>query len=192
MPDANKILDFFSPEQLINICEEEFAPLRDQIITNLQTKTRSSGKRVNSLDLPEETSGETAASLRTIAEQNNIGLIVSFVGRKGIRGIDEGTSPSEAKEEHGSVENLYYALKPWARDKEAKYGLDYKSINAWFAAKNIWEKGTVLYQEGGGTEIMKDLLPKAVERIDAKITDALDASIYQLLNKTILDETIEI
>ena len=185
MSVTDDILNYFSPEELIRICEEEFITLREQIIVNLQTKTRSSGKRVNSLGLPEETSGQTANSLQTIAEQNNIGLIVSFVGRKGIKGIDQGTSPEETHDEYGNIDNLYYALKPWAREKEAKYGLDQKSINAWFVAKNIWEKGTVLYQEGGGSEIMKDLLPPVIDNISQKLTEKLDTSIYQLLEKSI-------
>lgn len=185
MSTVKDIQAYFSPDKIVKICEEEFDTLREQIITNLETKRTNSGAQVNSLGLPAYTTGETANSLRTIAEQNGIGLVVSFVGREGIQGIDKGYSPAEIHAEHGTVENLYYALKPWARAKESRYALTPNSINAWFVAQKLWEAGTVLYRQGGGTESITDLLQPTIERIDLRLTGVLDSTIYELLDKGI-------
>lgn len=187
MADRIKAIEeFFSADRFVTLCREEFESLAQAIAHNMQTKTKNSGHDVNSLSLPEETSGDTARSLQTVVENHTDGFSVSFVGRKGIKGIDEGTSAQETQEEWGgSFESFYSAIKKWARLKESKYGLEFKSINEYWVAKNVWEKGTVLHREGGGTEVMKDLLPPMIERIDNRITAELGNSIYQLLDATI-------
>lgn len=185
MNDLRRIERFFSPERLIDICEDEFRPLAEQIAFNMMTKTSNSGADVNSLGLPEETTGATAESLRTTAELTNNGLIISFVGRKGIKSIDEGSSPSDIQQEFGSFAAFLNTIEKWARDKESRWFLEPGEINAYSAASHLWDRGTVLYQKGGGTEIIKDLLPEVVERIDKRLTEELDTSIYLLLDKTI-------
>lgn len=89
------------------------------------------------------------------------------------------------REEFGSFEAFRNAIERWARVKESRWNLDPRSINAYGVASSVWDHGSVLYQEGGGTEIMKDLLPEVVDRISKKITEELDTSIYQLLDATI-------
>lgn len=185
MPDIRQIEEVFSPERLITICEDEFGPLAEQITFNIMTKKTNSGADVNSLGLPEETTGATGESLKTIHEITNGGLTVSFVGRKGIKNIDEGSSPQDVQEEFGSFEAFKNAIEKWARAKESRWNLDPRSINAYGVASSVWDHGSVLHQEGGGTEIMKDLLPPAIERISERITEELDTSIYQLLDATI-------
>ena len=173
MPTIRQIEEIFSPERIITICEGEFGPLAEQIAFNIMTKRTNSGADVNALNVPEETTGATAESLKTIHEATNGGLTVSFVGRKGIKNID------------GSFEAFRNAIERWARVKESRWNLDPRSINAYGVASSVWDHGSVLYQEGGGTEIMKDLLPEVVDRISKKITEELDTSIYQLLDATI-------
>lgn len=185
MSTLRRIEDIFSPERIITICEDEFGPLAEQIAFNIQTKRTTGGARVNALDLPEETTGETAESLKTIHESTNGGLTVSFVGRKGIAAIDEGQSPQQVQEEFGSFGAFLNAIEKWARAKESRWMLSPGEIDAYGVASNVWDKGTVLYREGGGTEIMKDLLPGVVERISERITEELDTSIYKLLDATI-------
>lgn len=46
--DISKIENFFSPEKLVAICNEEFSTLKEQVTINLQTKRTNSGKNVNS------------------------------------------------------------------------------------------------------------------------------------------------
>lgn len=183
MADVVRIQDFFSPDDLINICEDEFQPLAEKIAFNMMTKTTNGGADVNSLGLPEETTGETVASLRTVSEESNGALTISFVGRKGIRSIDEGQSPQEVHAEFASFDSFLQTIERWARAKENRWALGSGSIDEWKVASNVWDHGTVLYQEGGGTEIMKDLLPQAVNRIDIKVTELLDRLIYNILTK---------
>lgn len=185
MNDVVRIQDFFSPENIINICEDEFQPLAEKIAFNMMTKTTNSGADVNSLGLPEETTGETAASLKTIYEEASGGLTVSFVGRPGIKSIDEGKSPQEVKAEFVSFDSFLQTIERWARAKESRWALAPQSIDAWSVASRVWDHGTVLYQEGGGTEIMKDLLPQAVNNIDFKLTESLSNAIYNVLSKQI-------
>ncbi|WP_304323493.1 hypothetical protein [Phocaeicola plebeius] len=185
MPTIRQIEEIFSPERIITICEDEFGPLAEQIAFNIMTKRTNSGADVNALNVPEETTGATAESLKTIHEATNGGLTVSFVGRKGIKNIDEGSSPQDVQEEFGSFEAFRNAIERWARVKESRWNLDPRSINAYGVASSVWDHGSVLYQKGGGTEIMKDLLPEVVDRISKKITEELDTSIYQLLDATI-------
>lgn len=185
MPTIRQIEEIFSPERIITICEDEFGSLAEQIAFNIMTKRTNSGADVNALGLPEETTGATTESLKTIHESTNGGLTVSFVGRKGIKNIDEGSSPQDVREEFGSFEAFRNAIERWARVKESRWNLDPRSINAYGVASSVWDRGSVLYQEGGGTEIMKDLLPEVVDRISKKITEELDTSIYQLLDATI-------
>lgn len=185
MPTIRQIEEIFSPERIITICEDEFGPLAEQIAFNIMTKRTNSGADVNALGLPEETTGATTESLKTIHESTNGGLTVSFVGRKGIKNIDEGSSPQDVQEEFGSFEAFRNAIERWARVKESRWNLDPRSINAYGVASSVWDRGSVLYQEGGGTEIMKDLLSEVVDRISKKITEELDTSIYQLLDATI-------
>ena len=185
MPTIRQIEEIFSPERIITICEDEFGPLAEQIAFNIMTKRTNSGADVNALGLPEETTGATAESLKTIHESTNGGLTVSFVGRKGIKNIDEGSSPQDVQEEFGSFGAFLNAIERWARAKESRWNLEPRSINAYGVASSVWENGTVVHQEGGGTEIMKDLLPEVVERISERITEELDTSIYKLLAATI-------
>lgn len=185
MPTIRQIEEIFSPERIITICEDEFGSLAEQIAFNIMTKRTNSGADVNALGLPEETTGATTESLKTIHESTDGGLTVSFVGRKGIKNIDEGSSPQDVQEEFGSFEAFRNAIERWARVKESRWNLDPRSINAYGVASSVWDRGSVLYQEGGGTEIMKDLLPEVVDRISKKITEELDTSIYQLLDATI-------
>lgn len=185
MLTLRRIEDYFSPELLRTLCEDEFGPLAEQIAFNLQTKRTTGGARVNALDLPEETTGETAASLHTETEMTSEGFTVSFVGRRGIASIDEGQSPQQVQEEFGSFDAFLSNIEKWARAKESRWMLSPGEIDAYGVASNVWDHGNVLHQEGGGTEIMKDLLPPAVERISAKITEVLDETIYKLLDATI-------
>lgn len=185
MKDVVRIQDYFSPDQIINICEDEFRPLAEKIAFNMMTKTTNSGADVNSLGLPEETTGETTASLKTISEETSGGLTIAFVGRAGIASIDEGQSPQDVQQEFASFDTFKNAIERWARAKEARWGLEPGSIDAWSVASNVWDHGTVLHQEGGGTEIMKDLLPEVVNRIDSKLTELLDNAIYNVLSRKI-------
>ena len=185
MNDVVHIQDYFSPETIIAVCEDEFQPLAEKIAFNMMTKTTNSGSDVNSLGLPEETTGETAASLKTISEESSGVLTVAFVGRQGIASIDEGQSPQDVRREFASFDSFKNTIERWARAKETRWGLESGSIDAWSVASNVWDHGTVLYQEGGGTEIMKDLLPDAVSRIDLKLTELLDNAIYNVLSRKI-------
>lgn len=185
MPGLRQIEEVFSPERLIIICEDEFGPLAERIAFNMMTKTRDSGSDVNSLGLPQETTGRTAESLRTVCETSGDGLTVSFVGRRGIRSIDEGSSATDVQQEFGSFEAFLGVIEKWARAKEARWNLEPGKISAYGVASNVWDHGTVLHQEGGGREIMKDLLPEVVENISRRVTEELDTAIYQLLDATI-------
>ena len=89
------------------------------------------------------------------------------------------------QEEFGSFGAFLNAIERWARAKESRWNLEPRSINAYGVASSVWDHGNVLHQEGGGTEIMKDLLPEVVERISERITEELDTSIYKLLDATI-------
>ena len=185
MPTIRQIEEIFSPERIITICEDEFGPLAEQIAFNIMTKKTNSGADVNALGLPEETTGATAESLKTIHESTNGGLTVSFVGRKGIKNIDEGSSPQDVQEEFGSFGSFLNAIERWARAKESRWNLEPSSINAYGVSSSVWDHGNVLHEGGGGTESMKDLLPEVVERISERITEELDTSIYKLLDATI-------
>ena len=185
MNDARRIQDFFSPQRIIDICEGEFNPLAEKIAFNMMTMTRNSGADVNSLGLPEETTGATAESLKTVSEETSQGVTVSFVGRAGIRRIDAGKSPQDVKQEFGSLESFTSAIEKWATAKELRWGLESGSIDAGRVAFRVWNYGTILYRGGGGTEIMKDNLQPVADRINFRITEELDKSIYQLLESSI-------
>lgn len=185
MGGVRQIEEFFSPQRFIDICEDQFAPLAEQIAFNILTKKQNSGAQVNSLDLPEETTGATAESLQTIHETTSDGLTVSFVGRHNIKNIDEGSSPEDVQSEFGSFESFLAAIETWARNKEMRWGLEPGLIKAHRVASAVWDRGTVLYQEGGGTEIMKDLLPPVIESISQQVTEELDNGTYELLEARI-------
>lgn len=185
MDSIRQIEDFFSPQRFIDICEDQFAPLAEQIAFNIQTKKQNNGASVNALDVPEETTGKTAESLKTIHEITSDGLTVSFVGRKNIKNIDKGSSPEDVQAEFGSFDAFLSAIETWARAKESRWGFEPETINALGVANAVWDHGSVLYQEGGGSEIMGDLLSPVIEKINQQITEELDNSIYELLNSSI-------
>lgn len=186
MANIRAIEEFLSADRFITIAREEFDKLAEEIAEGIRTKTHNSGNEVNSLVLPEETTGATAASLRTIVEHTGTGFDISFVGRKWISAIDDGMSPEDTQEEWPSFGAFWDAIEKWARAKEAKYGLEFKSIDDFNVASHVWDHGTVLYQLGGGTEIMRDKLDGVIERIDERITPILSKSIYELVDEMIV------
>lgn len=185
MDRIDKILRYFDPQRFIEVCEARFDTLRTQVVANLQTKTGSSGKRVNSLGVPEWATGATAASLQTQVEQNDDGFEAAFVGRQGIAGVDEGRSAGDVQAQYSSFDAFLLAIERWAQAKEGLYGIE--EIDAYAVAANVWSKGTVLYREGGGTEILFDLLQPAVDDIDRQLSEQLDRSVFTMLNETISD-----
>ncbi len=185
MDNVDEILNHFNPERFISVCRTRFDELRTQVVANLQTKTTTSGKKVNSLDVPEWATGATAASLQTLTEQDNDGFSVAFVGRKGISSIDDGSSAGEVQAQYASFDAFLQAIERWAQAKEGIYGIE--DIDAYAVAANVWSKGTVLYREGGGTEILRDLLEPAVADIETKMTEMLDRSVYEMLNEILPD-----
>ena len=185
MDRIDKILRYFDPQRFIEVCEARFDTLRTQVVANLQTKTGSSGKRVNSLGVPEWATGATAASLQTQVEQNDDGFEAAFVGRQGIAGVDGGRSAGDVQAQYASFDAFLLAIERWAQAKEGLYGIE--EIDAYAVAANVWSKGTVLYREGGGTEILFDLLQPAVDDIDRQLSEQLDRSVFTMLNETISD-----
>ena len=81
MDRIDKILRYFDPQRFIEVCEARFDTLRTQVVANLQTKTGSSGKRVNSLGVPEWATGATAASLLSLIHSSANGdeIVEEFV-----------------------------------------------------------------------------------------------------------------
>lgn len=185
MSTVSQIEDFFSPQKLIDICEANFRPLSDKIKLNIRLNTTNSGKPVNSLGLPAETTGASAESLRTESESIAGGYMVSFVGRENIANLDRGSSPQDVKQEFGSFESFLVAIGNWARAKEARYGMPNGVINDYNVASTVWEKGTVLYQAGGGTETISELLPPVLEEIDKQVAEELSDAVYKLLESSI-------
>ena len=110
MDRIDKILRYFDPQRFIEVCEARFDTLRTQVVANLQTKTGSSGKRVNSLGVPEWATGATAASLQTQVEQNDDGFEAAFVGRQGIAGVDEGYSSGDVQAQYASFDAFLLAI----------------------------------------------------------------------------------
>ena len=167
------------------MCEARFDTLRTQVVANLQTKTGSSGKRVNSLGVPEWATGATAASLQTQVEQNDDGFEAAFVGGRG--------SPASTGDvlramcRRNTPPSMLFSLRSsdGRRPKRGLYGIE--EIDAYAVAANVWSKGTVLYREGGGTEILFDLLQPAVDDIDRQLSEQLDRSVFTMLNETISD-----
>lgn len=192
MAAVSSILGYFSPERLASICSEEFELAAQQIRENIATKNTNSGRAVNSLGLPEETTGESAASIHTLFEHEADGFTVGLVGRKGIWSLDKGQSPAEVQFQFSGFWDCVETMKKWAHAKEVRYGLAPRSINAYSVASNIWQKGTILYREGGGQEIVRDPLDPAMQRISERISVELDTSIYQLLDMTVDNENIQI
>ena len=185
MDRIDKILRYFDPQRFLEVCEARVDTLRTQVVANLQTKTGSSGKRVNSLGVPEWATGATAASLQTQVEQNDDGFEAAFVGRQGIAGVDGGRSAGDVQAQYASFDAFLLAIERWAQAKEGLYGIE--EIDAYAVAANVWSKGTVLYREGGGTEILFDLLQPAVDDIDRQLSEQLDRSVFTMLNETISD-----
>lgn len=85
MPTIRQIEEIFSPERIIAICEDEFGPLAEQIAFNIMTKRTNSGADVNALNVPEETTGATAESLKTIHEATMVDLRSHLSGAKASR-----------------------------------------------------------------------------------------------------------
>ena len=157
MDRIDKILRYFDPQRFIEVCEARFDTLRTQVVANLQTKTGSSGKRVNSLGVPEWATA----------------------------GVDGGRSAGDVQAQYASFDAFLLAIERWAQAKEGLYGIE--EIDAYAVAANVWSKGTVLYREGGGTEILFDLLQPAVDDIDRQLSEQLDRSVFTMLNETISD-----
>lgn len=129
--------------------------------------------------------GATAASLQTQVEQNDDGFEAAFVGRQGIAGVDGGRSAGDVQAQYASFDAFLLAIERWAQAKEGLYGIE--EIDAYAVAANVWSKGTVLYREGGGTEILFDLLQPAVDDIDRQLSEQLGRSVFTMLNETISD-----
>lgn len=173
MNTYNAIVSEFTKE-----IEAEVSQILDEvgfeIFWNIREKQTNSGKSVNSLLLPADTTGATGESIRIQSETNISGANIALVGRKGIMNIDKGNPPAKDTGEWGSFDSFYMAIEAWARAKEQRYGLQEGYIDAENVAFNVWKYGGVLYQEGGGTESIRDLLPPAVEKIDGKITELIE------------------
>lgn len=192
MSTVSRIEDFFSPQKLIDICEANFRPLSDKIKLNIRLNTTNSGKPVNDVvppmsasNVPAATSGETERSLRTESGSIAGGYMVSFVGREYIANLDRGTSPADARAQFGTFGAFLSAITTWARTKEAKYGLPNGYIKEQRVASAVWTKGTVLYQAGGGTETISELLPPVLEEIDKQVAEELSDAVYKLLESSI-------
>lgn len=155
-----------------------------EIFSNIKEKQANSGNSVNSLNLPADTTGATGASIKVQSEPNISGLDIALVGRKGIMNIDKGNPPAKETGEWGSFESFYQAIEAWARAKEQRYG--FEGIDAEGVAWNVWRYGGVLYQAGGGTESIRDLLPPAAEKIDGKITEIMEKYATEMA-ETIID-----
>lgn len=185
MKAVDDILKYFDPNKFVEICKQHFDDLKTQIVANIRTKTSTSGASVNSLGVPEWTSGSTASSLQTISEKSGSSVEISFVGRVGIAGIDKGYSPSEVQAQYSSFDSFLFAIERWAQAKEGIYGIE--DIDAYSVAANVWSKGTTLYREGGGTEIMLSLLQPTVDNIEKSLYDMIDRSIYNMLTTILAD-----
>ena len=103
----------------------------------------------------------------------------------GIAGVDGGRSAGDVQAQYASFDAFLLAIERWAQAKEGLYGIE--EIDAYAVAANVWSKGTVLYREGGGTEILFDLLQPAVDDIDRQLSEQLDRSVFTMLNETISD-----
>ena len=191
MDGIEQIQSFFSPEKFVTICREEFESAAEHIRENIATKRTNSGRPVNSLGLPEPTTGETAASIRVLFESDEKGFSASLVGRIGIWGIDKGRSPSQVQEQFSSFTDCVEQMRRWARAKESRYGLPAGSVNPYSVATGLWERGTILYREGGGTEILYDTIPPVVDNISRRLSELIDQGVFQLLNLSIENEDID-
>ena len=173
MNTYNAIVSEFTKE-----IEAEVSQILDEvgfeIFWNIREKQTNSGKSVNSLLLPADTTGATGESIRIQSETNVSGANIALVGRKGIMNLDKGNPPAESSGEWSNFDDFYYAIKDWARAKERRYGLEPNEINAYSVASHVWLYGSVLWRAGGGTESIRDLLPPAVEKIDGKITELIE------------------
>uniref|UniRef100_UPI004056C897 hypothetical protein n=1 Tax=Alistipes sp. TaxID=1872444 RepID=UPI004056C897 len=170
----------------IRITEEELRNLLLGISHNIQYNSTNSGSIVNYLGAPADTTGETVRSMRVDTETNGDWAIISLSGRKGIWNIDKGNPPAKSTGEYPSFRSFHEAIKTWARAKEFRYGLQHGEIPAYAVAKSVWRKGGVLFQEGGGTQSVRDLIPPVIEsierRIDEVAEDVANGIIYQIAN----------
>lgn len=181
MPSASDVVaKMFDRRSLIEICEKEFVSLKDRISDNIRNKKSNSGKDLNVFLQPAATTGETENSMSTLVEDSGNGFSVSFVGASHIGALDKGKSPEEVHQEFSSREEFSAAMEAWFKHKYERYGTRPKR-----RGMDVWEFGTTLYQQGGGTETVHDEVEASMERINEQITAELDNSLYELLKTTV-------
>lgn len=172
--------------RLREICHDEFEQAIEQMRQNIRNNTTNSHKHVNSLGLPASTTGETEESLHIEEDESN-GLSVSIVGRDHIRNIDTGSSPEDIHSEYPSFEAFEDVIEEYAANKERRYSLYDGTIDAFSMATTLWKRGTVLYQEGSGTESLREPAENAANRIIERVTPELDRTIYEAIETQLYD-----
>lgn len=173
-------------ERLKEICHDEFEQAIEQMRQNIRNNTTNSHKQVNSLGLPASTTGETEESLHIEEDESN-GLSVSIVGRDHIRNIDTGSSPEDIHSEYPSFEAFEDVIEEYAANKERRYFLDDGAIDATGMAVSLWNDGSKLYKEGGGTESLREPAENAANRIIERVTPELDRTIHDAIEIQLYD-----
>lgn len=178
MPTTSEIVDrLFDRQPIIDICEKELEVLKETLRENIRNKRDNSGKDLNVFIQPASTTGNTERSLRSYIETNSNGFSAVFVGPSHLSALDKGTSPEELHQEFSNEAEFYAAMNEWGKKKRERYGTEVQ-----LSSMDVWNRGTTLYQEGGGIENIRNAVEGCVEQIDKKTTDKLDKSLYELLD----------
>lgn len=181
MADPTATIDkMFNKGGIVALCEREFATLKERITDNIRNKKQNSGHDLNVFLEPAATTGATEQSLGTVIEETGDGFSIAFVGASHLGALDKGKSPDELHQEFGSREAFYAAMAEWGRHKEQKYG--HQPV---LKGMDVWNQGTTLYQQGGGTETVRVEVEAAVERINEQLGEILDKSLYEFLQTNV-------
>lgn len=143
------------------VLREELEALRDRIIANHQAAGQvASGKTIQSMKV------------------NVDGDSGELVGRKRFFNLEQGEPPWKNAATITKVPKSFNdTIQQWITEK----GLN---LNSWAVAYKIIKQGTMLYREGGRTDIYSNEIPKTVENIGKRILVIYDQMITETINDT--------
>lgn len=120
-------------------------------------------------------SGKTARSLEVVDE----GSYVTLYGRRAFRTIETGTPPLGDKISLNSFAGILYR---WSQDKGIVFADENERWSfAYAVAKKIKASGSNLFRRGGRDDVYSNEIPKAVEDIRTRLTNALKLYVEESL-----------
>ena len=157
----------YTSAMISEIINKELEGWIEKIRKNLENS--KSGRRTNA-------SCRASKSLRVVEDGNRFSIMAVDYFTHTERGYDGKNPPAPID----FAEKLFQ----WSKDKQIAFESDDMRMSfATLLAKRIKKRGTLLYQEGGTTEIYTDVIDEGLPILERKVKDGFSKQIKILLDE---------